>query len=560
MHSPRNQESSNTSSTALHITSNVGDPQKVSPKQRSFKKRKKPESTTTSSTSPKNDRSRSTNRLILQQRRSRHRPSNYSNDPLLSLNFNLNALATEKASDRAKELYHRIGALYHEGYYAVSPDTVSFNSVLKALRDNPKESLTFWEKVLESSENNSNVVFEPNLRSYNQLLWAFANHGLYQEAEEIFRVIQNECELLPDLYTYNTLLLAYAVASSKRSPSPVTSNPMSKRSLKLLDDLAKCEYLKPNLISLNTVLQTLNAKEAYDWVLHRMTQQYNIEPDVFSYTILIQKHTGDIPAMENILEHMPMRPNKFTLTQIIKSYSYAGEPEKAEEWLQCALKGEEEPDAFLFTAVLEGWSRVASRRPKETVKHVLGVLELCRSTLGNMDDRIYSLAIQALGRTREKNACYLAAALLDELPAFNLIVYNAALWAYATSPQPEKHVLASNLFRHMPYHDVPSHHALIACASFIAKGGNRHEAWEIAEDSYRRMMEEDSVSSLTFHYLFLAAEKCNTGRLAKLFDQCCQQGKLNSRLWKSLRRDILPVQIRSLSFDDLPSSWSSNAS
>ena len=60
--------------------------------------------------------------------------------------MNLDALARANAAERAQELYNRIAALHQEGYYAVAPDVVSFNSVLKACQKNPDAALQFWNE------------------------------------------------------------------------------------------------------------------------------------------------------------------------------------------------------------------------------------------------------------------------------------------------------------------------------------------------------------------------------------------------------------------------------
>lgn len=44
------------------------------------------------------------------------------NQPLLSLNLNLDALVRGNAPDRAQELFTRIRALHADGYYATAPD------------------------------------------------------------------------------------------------------------------------------------------------------------------------------------------------------------------------------------------------------------------------------------------------------------------------------------------------------------------------------------------------------------------------------------------------------
>ena len=53
-------------------------------------------------------------------------------DPLLSLNMNLDYLAKSGRAAHAEELLVKIEKLFAEGYYAIRPDSVSYNSVLNA--------------------------------------------------------------------------------------------------------------------------------------------------------------------------------------------------------------------------------------------------------------------------------------------------------------------------------------------------------------------------------------------------------------------------------------------
>ena len=113
------------------------------------------------------------------------------NDPLLSLNLNLDALARARAPERAQELYQRIAALHQEGYYSAAPDICSFNSVLKAWQMNPVRALEFWEA--EAIPGRMNVI------SYNTFLLALARAGLYHAAEALLRQMRaNNAPVRPD--------------------------------------------------------------------------------------------------------------------------------------------------------------------------------------------------------------------------------------------------------------------------------------------------------------------------------------------------------------------------
>ena len=97
--------------------------------------------TTTTTTEAANDRRQES----LQQ----------GNNPLISLNMNLDALARSKnAAPRAQELLERIHALYEEGYYEVSPNVVSYNSVLKAWKegDNPQKAYELLQDMIKTQQ------------------------------------------------------------------------------------------------------------------------------------------------------------------------------------------------------------------------------------------------------------------------------------------------------------------------------------------------------------------------------------------------------------------------
>jgi pentatricopeptide repeat protein len=125
------------------------------------------------------------------------------NHPLLSLNLNLDSLAQVGAGNLAQELLRRIQALYAEGYYQISPDIVSYNSVLKAWKeqDNPQQALELLEsmiqeeivaatRVVDGSSNNVSRPIRVDVISFNTVIAAFANQGNYNKALELLRRMQ----------------------------------------------------------------------------------------------------------------------------------------------------------------------------------------------------------------------------------------------------------------------------------------------------------------------------------------------------------------------------------
>ena len=146
-------------------------------------------------------------------------------------------MAQAKCGNRAQELLNRIHALYKEGYYEVSPDVVSYNSVLKAWKedDQPEQALELLESMILSSSSTKNSkqqqddeedesdtydsdddnteVIQVDVISFNTVLAAFANQGNYKKAIEILRTMQqNQHYPNPDKITYNIIL--YSLAQS----------------------------------------------------------------------------------------------------------------------------------------------------------------------------------------------------------------------------------------------------------------------------------------------------------------------------------------------------------
>mmetsp|Transcript_1011 Transcript_1011/g.2818 ORF Transcript_1011/g.2818 Transcript_1011/m.2818 type:complete len:859 (-) Transcript_1011:126-2702(-) len=307
------------------------------------------------------------------QRQQQQHSSLGQEDPLLSLNLNLDALVQAQATDRAQELYQRIRALHADGYYATAPDVVSFNTILKGLARNPHAALDFWHEQVflssqqqqrqdeeemeqendyhpkanhdeeEEEEDDAPPPVQPNTRSFNTILLSLANSGLYEPALDILRQMrQFDSRVVPDIYTYNTVLLAFA----SNAECPYSNQPAelaeellqemmestnSSNSARRVDDddagvgdemdgslfwgdnnpamdevehwTHETEMLKPavapDVISFNTVLAAWarrgNALKALEWL--KRIKTYNstsgskrkaVLPDAYSYTTVIQ--------------------------------------------------------------------------------------------------------------------------------------------------------------------------------------------------------------------------------------------------------------------------------
>lgn len=449
--------------------------------------------------------------LSSSSRERRQESLHHGNHPLLSLNLNLDALARANAASRAEELYQRIIALHQEGYYAVAPDIVSFNSVLKAWKNDPEKAIEFWSRQ-------QNV--QPNVRSYNTILFALARAGLYRQVEQVLSQLK-ESFLLPDRITYNTVLLAYAEAGLLRQAQDT------------LQEMVQCEYLAPDLISLNTLLLAYtNAGQsdaARHLVQHRMRQEFNVTPDVYTYTILLQDQNAS--AAMSLLDDMTRQqipPNQVTYTTILRKLCAEGKLEQAHEIFSdmkstTPLSHNARPDCVTYSVLMDGWSNVASRRPHEAVDRVTRLWEELRRAQILPDARTYTSLLTTYARSGI--ACEQALRVLSEIPSPSLIHYNAVLNAIAKCRRlsaAEKCQRARVVWESMsPDCDIVSYNSMLACCVGCA------DAWTV----YEELLEQVTPTSLTFHY---ALKAC--ANRASIIQDCTRFGCWNDRLLLQLSR------------------------
>lgn len=310
--------------------------------------------------------------------------------PLMSLNLNLDSLAQGGAASRAQELLERIEALYQEGYYAISPDVVSYNSVLHAWTKNnkPEKALELLrsleqrrdkaaDNAIDCNTNNT----EANVISYNTVIHAFAQNGLYQEAEELLRRMQNNDEnggVVPDTITYNSVLYAYAQSTDIDAPP--------KAEALLREMMTEENEAQVDTMSFNIVLHAW-AQSKQERAPHRAQEllehmealsaagNSKVKPDVYSYSIVIQAYVSQLRdqrrrheqkrrgnqfdkaqpkissntftarTAKKILKKMEaqqLQPNQVTYTSVMMALCWSGWPQDAHKLLLDLLKKYEE--------------------------------------------------------------------------------------------------------------------------------------------------------------------------------------------------------------------------
>ena len=257
--------------------------------------------------------------------------------PLMSLNLNLDSLAQGGAAQRAQELLQRIEALYEEGYYAVSPDSVSYNSVLKAWvkRNSPEKALELLQTMEEKQEHKNNHLHSAssnsngmaadgggnvlNVISYNTVIHAYAQNGQYEEAEQLLRKMQEHADptIIPDTVTFNSVLYAYA--QSNKSDAPPKAEEL------LREMMTEDNQAQVDTTSFNIVLHAwAKSKQphapfrAQELLTHMETLSLagnaKVRPDVYSYTTVIQAWVAQLRQRYRRREGQS-RGNHFDKTQ-----------------------------------------------------------------------------------------------------------------------------------------------------------------------------------------------------------------------------------------------------
>mmetsp|Transcript_9834 Transcript_9834/g.28541 ORF Transcript_9834/g.28541 Transcript_9834/m.28541 type:complete len:620 (-) Transcript_9834:150-2009(-) len=406
-------------------------------------------------------------------------------NPLVSLNLNLDALAQSGAAPRAQQLLERIHALYEEGYYEVSPDIVSYNSVLKAWKEekNPDQAYELLQDMLRKQTKEIQV----DAISLNTVIIAFANSGNYRKAEALLRQMQQRDDLPdPDLITFNSVL--YALSAS---PDPTTAI----KAENLLREMMSSECrVSPDTISFNTVIyawsqmadqDTQSAAKRSQELLEHMEQlsaagNSNVVPDVFSYTTVIQAwaRCGQPARAEKVFERMKdwgLEPNRYTYTAVMSSLAKGGDPQRAEtihnEMMEAYEDGyfELKPDTISFSAVIDGWAKLSHVDKPEAAERALALLKQMKDleSEGMGPNAItYTSVLSALAKKGTWEACEEARDILAEMDDEyqngkhwlkpTTIQYNAVLLAYARSPRADKALKAAAFFKLMANHPDPN--------------------------------------------------------------------------------------------------------
>jgi pentatricopeptide repeat protein len=503
--------------------------------------------------------------------------------PLISLNLNLDAMAQSGAASRAQELLQRIHALYQEGYYEVSPDTVSFNTVLKAWKedDNPEKAYEFLQEMLQYG---SDDTIQANTISFNTVILAFARRGDHRFCGELLRYMQNSQHLKPDTITYNSVL--YSFSQSRDQGSALQAENLLKKMMAPLSNVTA------DTTSFNTVIHAWAqvadpsaasaAHRAQDLLDHMVllaaAGNENVKADLFSYSTCIsawarcgENYSERAKEVFDGMLRQKVKPNRFTYTALMSALSKSGKAEKAQAILDDMMfqysKGNEDmkPDTIAFSCVMDGWAKMSSVDKPQAADQAMKLLsrmkELEFEGMGPNAQTLTSV-LTALSRSGTWDACEVARTLVgdmereykdgnDHLQPSN-IHYNACLNAYARSPRADKGLKALGVLQEMQEHSNPQCHpdiisynsVIMACANAFGNPELKLRSFNIALDVFKMAMVNDGgirPTSTTFVHFCKSARRLLPPDQTKLtlrrtFRLCCDRGLVNQVVLEQVRR------------------------
>jgi pentatricopeptide repeat protein len=317
----------------------------------------------------------------------------FTTNPLISLNLNLDSLAQMGAASRAQELLQRIQALYQEGYYEASPDIISYNSVLKAWKEygQPEKALELLEHMMMTTTTTSTTTqdekdsdrthhdtvlsgdtsIQVDVISFNTVMAAFAEQGNYPRCIDLLRQMQtNDCFPNPDTITYNVVL--YSLARSSDRGTAAQAEIFLREMMMLQQQSPDNSNVSVVTISFNTCIYAWSKeKEAY----HKVGRGNNnnisddADPNGDGYTSrdsLDAISTASayrayelLTIMEELADagNINVQPDVYSYTHTIQAFARCRQPQQAQKVLQKMTSRGLQPSRLTYTALTNAFAK-----------------------------------------------------------------------------------------------------------------------------------------------------------------------------------------------------------
>lgn len=372
----------------------------------------------------------------------------------------LAALSHAKDYRKAKTTLRWMEALYERGMNKnAKPQENAFTYVLNSIADSGEADAGKEAEQLLRHMNETGV--EPKTLHYTVAIKSWMRQESRQGAEQAEQLF-NSMHVQPDIFTYGSLLNAWAVSGMREYGAERCDSIMQK----LRDDpkVTPNEYVYN--VNMNAWSRSGNTKavDRTEALLEEMNSK-NLTANWFTYNIYLHtlsahaSEPGVAQKAEGILLMMlkrtgkgenHLRPNRFSYNSVIDAWSksrHSAAPANAFRVLQLLLKDEKaKPDAFSFNQVLSCFSRSQLRGAADTAETLLANWNKAYDsglTAAKPACIAYTSVISAWGRSGATGGAERAEQILhfmeeraaagDKHLAPNTITYNTVIDAWARS-------------------------------------------------------------------------------------------------------------------------------
>lgn len=302
------------------------------------------------------------------------------------------------------------------------------------------------DELLARAESNSpqeqSYLTQPDFRSYNMVIDAYAKLGDSSSAEKVLQrmtlrsKIDTSCR--PDTVSFNSMLNALSNSAASDAPQRAEEMLQTMQDMNDAGDLDIC----PDNVSFAAVINTwsrsnqVGAAERAEAILHRMIEiskaggRRDLKPNAVIYSAVIDAwaKSGEADGArraESIFELMgkelgdqPGHEDTVALTSAIDALSksdLSGDgPERAEKMLRATTR----TNAVTWTALIDAYARSGRRGSGEKAEALLGeMLHLYEAGNDNVRPTAitFNAVINAISKTGERDAGNKAEAILQRM-------------------------------------------------------------------------------------------------------------------------------------------------
>eukprot|EP00980_Cylindrotheca_fusiformis_P006992 scaffold1469_cov119-Cylindrotheca_fusiformis.AAC.36 len=393
--------------------------------------------------------------------------SNGNNDlrpNLPAFNGYLVALAKGGDVDKAQSVLEQMERLYESDQLDERPSVISYSTVLSSFANSDVNGA--GERAEAILRRMIDQGIPPNTISYNSVINSYTKSRQMDRAENLLKEMHEasmhgDSELRPSVQTYTLVLSGWSKAKS-----PVAGE-RGERILGMMKSLANSGELDsaPDIVAYNAVLDCWCKSRSDDavnraWSLFESMSREGVEPDAYSYNILIRTLTraGKLKDADKLFQSMSdgmVEPDVTTYNTMLDAWSKSSFREAPGRVVNLfsRIKSHERirPDNFTYNILLNYYGKAGNGQQAESLLD-----EMCHPGSRVKADTVsFNTVIAAWSRARQADAPMRAESILEKMLNAggrirpNSISFNTVMGAWVRSKSPHAFENCERLFSRM---------------------------------------------------------------------------------------------------------------